>query len=79
MYENLTAPSTRTSNHGGTPWARATNNVKKPQNQMCESCKMLDLRFLSNKTETFYVSVTHLILRFAIVQVSFNKQTNKQK
>ena len=22
---------------GATPWARATKNVKKPQNQMCES------------------------------------------
>jgi hypothetical protein len=21
------------------PWARATKNVKKPQNQMCESCR----------------------------------------
>ena len=28
------------------PWARATNNVKKPQSQMCESCRKLDLRFL---------------------------------
>ena len=24
---------------GATPWARATKNVKKPQNQMCESCR----------------------------------------
>ena len=24
---------------GGTPWARATKNVKKPQSQMCESCR----------------------------------------
>ena len=38
----------------------------------------LDLRFLQNKTETFLVSVTHLILRFAIVQNKF-KQTNKTK
>ena len=22
-----------------TPWARATKNVKKPQSQMCESCR----------------------------------------
>ena len=35
----------------------------------------LDLRFLQNKTETFLVSVTHLILRFAIVQNKF-QQTN---
>ena len=28
------------------PWARATKNVKKPQNQICESCRKLDLRFL---------------------------------
>ena len=28
------------------PWARATNNVKKPQSQMWESCRKLDLRFL---------------------------------
>ena len=32
----------------------------------------LDLRFLKNKTETFLVSVTHLVLRFIIVQKSFN-------
>ena len=23
----------------GAPWARATKNVKKPQSQMCESCR----------------------------------------
>ena len=45
---------------------------------MCESCRKLDLRFFLNKTETFYVSVTHLILRFAIVQNKF-QQTNKNK
>jgi len=28
----------------------------------------LDLRFLQNRTETFLVSVTHFILRLAIVQ-----------
>ena len=38
----------------------------------------LDLRFLQNKTETFLVSVTHLILRFAIVQNRF-QQRNKTK
>ena len=38
----------------------------------------LDLRFLQNKTETFLVSVTHLILRFTIVQNKF-PQTNKTK
>ena len=38
----------------------------------------LDLRFLQNKTETFLVSVTHLILRFTIVQNKF-QQANKQK
>ena len=36
----------------------------------------LDYRFLQNKTETFLVSVTHLILRFANVQNKF-QQTNK--
>ena len=36
----------------------------------------LDLGFLKNKTETFLVSVTHLILRFAIVQNQF-QQTNQ--
>ena len=45
---------------------------------MCDSCRKFDLRFLSNKTETFYVSVTHLILRFAIVQNKFQK-ANKTK
>ena len=38
--------------------------------------RKLVLRFLSNKTETFYVSVTHLILRFGIVQNKF-QQKNK--
>ena len=59
-----------------TPLARATNNVKKPQNQMCESSRKLDLRFLWNKTELFSVLVTQLILSFAIVQNKF-QQTNK--
>ena len=31
---------------GGAPWAIATNNVKKHQSQMCESCRKLDLRSL---------------------------------
>ena len=38
----------------------------------------LDLRFLQNKTETFFVSVTNSILRFTIVQNKF-QQTNKTK
>ena len=45
---------------------------------MCESCRKLDLRFLSNKIDTFYVLVTHLILRLAIVQNKF-QQANKTK
>ena len=64
--------------HHVAPWARATNNVKKPQSQMCESFGKLDLRFLSNKTENFYLSVSHLILRLAIVQNKF-QQANKTK
>ena len=40
--------------------------------------RKLDLRFLQNKTETFLVSVTHLILRFTILQNKF-QQTNKTK
>ena len=36
----------------------------------------LDLRLFQNKTETFLVSVTHLILRFTIVQNGF-EETNK--
>ena len=54
-----------------TPWARATSNVKKPQTEMCELYMKLDLRFLLNKTEKFLVSVTHLFLRFTIVQNKF--------
>ena len=45
---------------------------------MFEPCRKLDLRFLLNKTGTFLVSVTHLILRFAILQNKF-QQTNKTK
>ena len=37
----------------------------------------LDLGFLKNKTEKFLVSVTHLILRFAVVQKKF-QQTQTQ-
>ena len=40
--------------------------------------RKLVLRFLSNKTETFYVSVTHLILRLAIEQNKF-QQANETK
>ena len=36
----------------------------------------LDLRFLYNKTEIFLVSVTHLILRFIIVQNKFQQTNN---
>ena len=45
---------------------------------MCGPCRKLDLRFLKNKTETCLDSVTHLILRFAIVQNKF-QQTNKNE
>ena len=38
----------------------------------------LDLKFLQNKSETFLVSITHLILRFTIVQNKF-QQTSKTK
>jgi hypothetical protein len=48
----------------GAPWARATKNVKKPVSHV----EKFDLRFLQNKTETYLVSVAHLILRFAMVQ-----------
>ena len=41
---------------------------------MCESFRKLDLRFLQNKTETFLVSVTYLILRFAVVQKKFQQR-----
>ena len=61
--------------HHVAPWARATN-VKKPQSQMCESFGKLDLRFLSNKTETFFVSVTRLNLKFDIVQNKFQQTKN---
>ena len=41
--ENNTALNKVHTAHGGaphaTPWVRATKNVKKPQNQMCESCR----------------------------------------
>ena len=57
------------------PWARATNDIKKPQS---ESCKKLDFRVLYNKTETFHVSVTHFILMLAIVQNKFQR-ANKNK
>ena len=63
---------------GNAPWARATNNVMKPQNQMYESCRKLVFRFFQSKTETFLVLVTHLILRFANVQNKFQK-TNETK
>ena len=46
---------------------------------MCESCRKLDLRFLSNKTETFYVSVTHLILILAAIVKNKFQQANKTK
>ena len=48
-----------------------------PEDQECKetSCvshvEKLDLRFLQNEKETFLVSVTHLVLRFAIVQNKF--------
>ena len=63
----------------GAPWARKTKIVKKPQmNEFFGHVEKLDLRFLPIKTETFLVSVTHMILRFAIVQNRFEK-TNKIK
>ena len=37
----------------GTPWARVTNNVKKPQSQICESCRNIWYKIFVNKTETF--------------------------
>ena len=41
----LAGPGSGGGGYGGAPWAKATKNVKKTQNQMCE----LKLRFLHNK------------------------------
>ena len=58
----------------GTPWARATNNVKNLRVKYVRHVENLDLRFCWNKTETFLVSVSYLILRFAIVQNKLKKK-----
>ena len=50
------------------PWARATMNVKKPQNQMLSHIENLKVRFLFNKKQIILGLVTHLILRIAIVR-----------
>ena len=46
--------------------------------ETCEWCRKAWFRNFVKKRETFLVSVTHLILRFANVQNKF-KQTNKTK
>ena len=48
----------------GASWAISTKNEKKPQRKYVGHVEKLDLRFLQNKTETFLVSVTHLILKY---------------
>ena len=50
------------------PWARATKNVKKPQNQMCESYRKPKVKIFHNKKIRLSGSVTHLILETAIVR-----------
>ena len=51
-----------------------SNQESKETSVNCESnVEKLDLGFLQNKTETFLISVTHLILRFTIVQNNFQQ------
>ena len=34
----------RTKSRDAAPWARASNDVKKPQSPMCDSCRKLDFK-----------------------------------
>ena len=54
------------ANERAAPWARATKNVKKPQDQMCELSRSLD--FCLTKKQIILGSVTHMILVFVIVK-----------
>ena len=65
----------KTISRDAAPWARSTKNVKNLRDKCVGHVEKLDLRFLQNKTQTFLVSATHLILRFTIYKKSFNKQT----
>ena len=54
---------------------RATKNVKKLQNQMFESCRKAWFKVFYKKNPR-NISVTHLILRFAIDQNKFEQTKN---
>ena len=59
-----------------TPWARASNNVKKTQSQMCEKTRFKI--FCKTKKKHFWFQSHISILRLAFVQNEF-QQTKKQK
>jgi hypothetical protein len=59
-----------------TPWARASNNVKKTQSQMCEKTRFKI--FCKTKQKHFWFQSHISILRLAFVQNEF-QQTKKQK
>ena len=60
--------------------ASATENLRtlKVWTQMCESCRKALFKIFVKQNGNILVSVTHLILRFAIVQNKF-QQTNETK
>ena len=38
----------------GTPWARATKNVKKPKNQMCDSCRKAGFKIFVKQNRNIF-------------------------
>ena len=63
---------------GGTPWARATKNVKKPHSQMCESCRKAWFKiFVKIKQKHFWFQSQILFWGLLLYKISFNKQTNE--
>ena len=58
----------------GTPWATSTDNVKKPQSQMYESC--WKLKFCKAKQKHFWFQ-SHIWFRGLLsYKISLNKQTD---
>jgi hypothetical protein len=60
------------------PWARTTKNVRKPQNQMCESCRKAWFKiFVKQNRNIFGFSNTFLFWGLLLYKISFKKQTNE--
>ena len=60
----------------GATWARSTKNVKKPQSQMCESCRKAWFKIFAKQNRNIFGFSHTFDSQILSYKICFNKQTN---